>query len=79
MGANLLGGSPVWQYRLGHIVPEDNHKSIAGARARVVVHGAPFRLEQRAPRGQPSVRDAKSRRNFELRRLRDDLHVGRGA
>ena len=31
MGANLWGGSPLWEYRLGLIVSKDNHEPKARA------------------------------------------------
>ena len=37
MGANLWGGSPLWEYRLGLIVSKDNHEPKARAMSRTMV------------------------------------------
>ena len=41
MGANLWGGSPLWEYRLGLIVSKDNHEPKARAMSRGMVWRKP--------------------------------------
>jgi hypothetical protein len=41
MGANLWGGSPLWEYRLGLIVSKDNHEPKASASPRGIVWRKP--------------------------------------
>ena len=41
MGANLWGGSPLWEYRLGLIVSKDNHEPKARAIPRGMVRRKP--------------------------------------